>query len=1197
MDITVKPQEATHTPPNLRGSAAVRAIFDADYYLRTNPDVAQAGADPLQHFLDTGWAEGRKPHPLFDTDYYIESNADIAQAGINPLIHYVASGAREGRNPSPLFHSAWYRDTHADIGESNPLAHYIHVGAFARRNPNPLFDADWYVRKNPDAAANPLAHYVEHNARTQPHPLFDPDYYLAQNPDVAEAGIDPLAHYLLRGHLEQRRPHADFDAVWYLKKYPDVAAAGLNPLVHYVLAGKSEGRETKAAVVKVAAKPLGAHECYGEFSSKLVGDAIVLPESFDTPLKWKGRLAVHLHLFHQEMAEEFKHALLSVPCEFALYVSVPEAADTQAVERQFRDLTFLTDIRVAPVSNRGRDIAPMLTVFADQLKTHDLLLHIHTKRSSHTAEKSAWAAQLTHHLLHSRDHTTKVLNLFADNDRAGVVFPVYHPSVANQIKWGANFANAAALSKRFGLTLSEDMLEPFPAGSFFFARRDAIEPLLGPLPVAEFSAEAGQQDGTLAHAVERLLTIVSKHRGYSNLQVQAAKPVQLSTAYIRGARYRSEALERLRAGENVTWPQHPIAAKNLRVAVLSCASGGYDAPLPHEAFIKGADYFFYADNQTSVGFWQARPLAFSHSDPVKVARRHKTQPHKLLSDYDIVVWIDANISIVGNVSNYIDQVVRAGASFGTIPHSTRKTFEEEAKAVAAIQLDSADVIATQVERYKAEGYCGQNGLTETNFMVMDLRHPETKAALDIWWNEISQFSRRDQLSFDYAVWKAKATTVSLWSNGLSVRANPKFACFEHGKHAHPYGDLTFRVHLRGSADVASVRPRQNTHEAEAQDIRLEPVRARHAISPTNTQTKVVVRQITPAETRNPFFTAVGKVLNGRPDIRVEFDPDLPSAVQACREHRAAIVHFHQLDPFYHKGATTRQELASNAKRLFDFLQEMKEAGARLVWTKHNPLPHARRHADVDAEIEAEALKTFDRIIVLAEGARDAIRRSNGLCKVDYIPHPTFAKLYPTPPTQREARRVLGLALDDTLFGTVGEIKPYKGLEFLIETFRSARTQLGPRVKLLIVGNPADTHYYQRLKIDLPNNVIIVGQDLSHESIPLWLAALDASVFSFDDIWVSGSAILSLSMQRPAIAPDIGFLHEYIEHDNTGFLYKHRDSQSLIKAMQAWSRSPYKEHYRYMCAAFSERHALSKIASQYENIYRAVFANEGVPINV
>jgi hypothetical protein len=36
-------------------------IFDADYYLANNSDVAAVGADPLLHFLEFGWREGRRP--------------------------------------------------------------------------------------------------------------------------------------------------------------------------------------------------------------------------------------------------------------------------------------------------------------------------------------------------------------------------------------------------------------------------------------------------------------------------------------------------------------------------------------------------------------------------------------------------------------------------------------------------------------------------------------------------------------------------------------------------------------------------------------------------------------------------------------------------------------------------------------------------------------------------------------------------------------------------------------------------------------------------------------------------------------------------------------------------------------------------------------------------------------------------------
>ncbi len=57
-------------PPPARVSAetVARSLlqrFDADFYLRRNPDVAACGIDPLRHFLETGWREGRDPQAGF----------------------------------------------------------------------------------------------------------------------------------------------------------------------------------------------------------------------------------------------------------------------------------------------------------------------------------------------------------------------------------------------------------------------------------------------------------------------------------------------------------------------------------------------------------------------------------------------------------------------------------------------------------------------------------------------------------------------------------------------------------------------------------------------------------------------------------------------------------------------------------------------------------------------------------------------------------------------------------------------------------------------------------------------------------------------------------------------------------------------------------------------------------------------------
>ena len=49
-------------------------LFDKEYYLARNPDVAAAGLDPIKHYVRSGAAEGRDPNRLFDSSAYIETH-------------------------------------------------------------------------------------------------------------------------------------------------------------------------------------------------------------------------------------------------------------------------------------------------------------------------------------------------------------------------------------------------------------------------------------------------------------------------------------------------------------------------------------------------------------------------------------------------------------------------------------------------------------------------------------------------------------------------------------------------------------------------------------------------------------------------------------------------------------------------------------------------------------------------------------------------------------------------------------------------------------------------------------------------------------------------------------------------------------------------------------------------------------------
>ncbi len=79
--------------------AAVAREFDAAYYLAAHPDVAASGMDPLEHFLVTGWIEGRDPTRTFSLRDYLEAYPDVAQSGLNPFAHYLIRGRAEGRTP------------------------------------------------------------------------------------------------------------------------------------------------------------------------------------------------------------------------------------------------------------------------------------------------------------------------------------------------------------------------------------------------------------------------------------------------------------------------------------------------------------------------------------------------------------------------------------------------------------------------------------------------------------------------------------------------------------------------------------------------------------------------------------------------------------------------------------------------------------------------------------------------------------------------------------------------------------------------------------------------------------------------------------------------------------------------------------------------------------------------------------------
>jgi hypothetical protein len=136
---------------------------------------------------------------------------------------------------SGLFDAAYYVAQQPDAADQ-PLVHFLQTAAETFASPHPLFDTFFYLRQRPDLIGsrwNPLVHYlVGAGPAAEPHPLFSTRYYLEQGSDIGSAS--PLAHFVQQGARQGRSPHPLFDTEFYLRRLPGVRARGTNPLRHFL---------------------------------------------------------------------------------------------------------------------------------------------------------------------------------------------------------------------------------------------------------------------------------------------------------------------------------------------------------------------------------------------------------------------------------------------------------------------------------------------------------------------------------------------------------------------------------------------------------------------------------------------------------------------------------------------------------------------------------------------------------------------------------------------------------------------------------------------------------------------------------------------------------------------------------------------------------------------------------------------------
>jgi len=229
------------------------------------------------------------------------------------------------------------------------------------------------------------------------------------------------------------------------------------------------------------------------------------------------RVGIMAHMFYADLANEFARYFTSIPVPYTLLVSVVDQAAAEACHKAFSQLPNLEDLQVRLVPNRGRDIAPFLVEFRDEVRKLDLVAHVHTKKSLYTgSEQSGWRTYLLESLLGQGDRIEWILGTFLACPALGIVYPETYSALPLWAHtWLGNRQVGQQLAHRMGFDVGDTRYFDYPAGSMFWARTTSLAPLLElGLKVDDFPEEMGQTDGTMQHAVERLLTLTARNAGF-----------------------------------------------------------------------------------------------------------------------------------------------------------------------------------------------------------------------------------------------------------------------------------------------------------------------------------------------------------------------------------------------------------------------------------------------------------------------------------------------------------------------------------------------------------------------------------------------------------------------------------------------------------------------------------------------------------
>ncbi len=249
----------------------------------------------------------------------------------------------------------------------------------------------------------------------------------------------------------------------------------------------------------------------------------VLGNDFEEADDDHSKTAVIIHVYYEDLLAKVVQYVENIPDDIDVYITTSEKRNVEAMNRLLKEKN-LCRVQILLVPNRGRDCSALLIGCRKLVERYEYICFLHDKKTSGNNGAltigETFMANLFDNLLGGDKYIRNILYLFQEHESLGLLappIPVHGQYFClKDNAWTCCFDRTMELAEKIGvkIRISEEK-KPFVLSTAFWCRTEALRPLWDyGFSYEEFCEEPMPEDGTISHAIERILPYVAQERGY-----------------------------------------------------------------------------------------------------------------------------------------------------------------------------------------------------------------------------------------------------------------------------------------------------------------------------------------------------------------------------------------------------------------------------------------------------------------------------------------------------------------------------------------------------------------------------------------------------------------------------------------------------------------------------------------------------------